>query len=116
MDWDVLENTLFENQPIINILNMASGTQLHIDTKGGGTFNNSKRWANKWSVNSIASKELKNTKPGFKKYHYANLNTNVFASYVMATMGAKEYKKKLLNKITGPYLEFDSDGRLVSGM
>jgi len=95
MDWDILENTLYENQPIINILNMASGTQLHIDTKGGGTFNNSKRWANKWSVNSIASKELKNTKPGFKKYHYANLNTNVFASYVMATMGAKEYKKML---------------------
>ena len=33
MNWDILENTLYENQPIINILNMASDTQLHIDTK-----------------------------------------------------------------------------------
>jgi len=95
MDWDVLENTLYENQPIINILNMASGTQLHIDTKGGGTFHNSKKWANRWSINDLAKDELKNTKPGINKYHYANLNTNVFASYVMASMGAKEYKKML---------------------
>ena len=95
MDWDVLENTLYENQPIINILNMASGTQLHIDTKGGGTFHNSKKWANRWSINDLAKEELKNTKPGINKYHYANLNTNVFASYVMATMGKKEYKKML---------------------
>ena len=95
MDWDVLENTLYENQPIINILNMASGTQLHIDTKGGGTFYNSKKWANRWSINDLAKEELKNTKPGINKYHYANLNTNVFASYVMATMGKKEYKKML---------------------
>ena len=95
IDWDVLENTLYENQTIINILNMASGTQLHINTKGGGTFNNSKRWANRWSINDLAKEELKNTKPGINKYHYANLNTNVFASYVMATMGKKEYKKML---------------------
>ena len=95
IDWDVLENTLYENQTIINILNMASGTQLHIDTKGGGTFYNSKKWANRWSINDLAKEELKNTKPGINKYHYANLNTNVFASYVMATMGKKEYKKML---------------------
>lgn len=95
MNWDILENTLYENQPIINILNMASGTQLHIDTKGGGTFYNSKKWANRWSINDLAKEELKNTKPGINKYHYANLNTNVFASYVMATMGKKEYKKML---------------------
>ena len=95
MNWDVLENTLYENQPIINILNMASGTQLHINTKGGGTFYNSKKWANRWSINDLAKEELKNTKPGINKYHYANLNTNVFASYVMATMGKKEYKKML---------------------
>ena len=58
-------------------------------------FKNSKRWANRWSINDLAKEELKNTKPGINKYHYANLNTNVFASYVMATMGKKEYKKML---------------------
>lgn len=92
MNWDVLENTLFENQPIINVLNMASGAHKYVED---GSFKNSKRWANRWSVKSLAKKELKNTTPGKNKYHYANLNTNVFASYVMATMGAKEYKKML---------------------
>lgn len=95
MNWDVLENTLFENQPIINVLNMASGSQKYVDNKGGGSFKKSNRWVNRWSVNDFAKKELKNTTPGKNKYHYANLNTNVFASYVMATMGAKEYKKML---------------------
>tara|TARA_B100001996_G_scaffold214133_1_gene164498 strand:+ start:1154 stop:2482 length:1329 start_codon:yes stop_codon:yes gene_type:complete len=95
MNWDVLDNTLFENQPIINVLNMASGSHKIVDNKGGGSFKKSKRWANSWSINDLAKRELKNTKPGKNKYHYANLNTNVFASYVMATMGEKEYKKML---------------------
>ena len=94
MNWDILENTLYENQPIINILNMASGTQLHIDTKGGGTFYNSKKWANRWSINDLAKEELKNTKPNINKYHYANLNTNVFASYVMDPQWVKKNTKK----------------------
>ena len=96
MNWDILEGTMFEDQPIINILNMASGSQKYINRKsGGGDFKKSKRWINSWSINDLAKKELKNSKPGKNKYFYSNLNTNVFASYVMATMGEKEYKKML---------------------
>jgi len=40
-DWPVLENTLYYDQPIINLLNMASGDQKYVDSMSG--LKNSKR-------------------------------------------------------------------------
>ena len=40
-------------------------------------------------------KELKNTVAGENKYFYANMDTNVIASYVVHKMGWKNYKKML---------------------
>ena len=40
-------------------------------------------------------KELKNTVAGKNKYFYANMNTNVVASYMVHKMGWKQYKKML---------------------
>ena len=57
IDWDVLENTLYEGQPIINLLNMASGDHFYVDTMSG--LINSKRWVNNVSIKSVMKKELK---------------------------------------------------------
>ena len=96
IDWDVLENTLYEGQPIINLLNMASGDHFYVDTMSG--LINSKRWVNNVSIKSVMKKELKNSKKGRLKYNYSNLDTNIVASYVLYKMGNKEFKK-LLNEI-----------------
>ena len=95
LDWDILENTLYEGQPLINLLNMASGDQKYFDNK---SFRNSKRWVNGHPVQSLLSKELANTKKSKNKYHYSNMNTNIIASYVLYKMGDKEFKK-MLNEI-----------------
>ena len=91
IDWDVLENTLYEGQPIINLLNMASGDHFYVDTMSG--LINSKRWVNNVSIKSVMKKELKNSKKGRLKYNYSNLDTNIVASYVLYKMGNKEFKK-----------------------
>ena len=96
IDWDVLENTLYEGQPILNLLNMASGDQFYVDSMSG--LMNSKRWINSVSMKSVMKKELKNSKKGRLKYNYSNLDTNIVASYVLYKMGNKEFKK-LLNEI-----------------
>jgi hypothetical protein len=91
IDWDVLENTLYEGQPILNLLNMASGDHFYVDTMSG--LINSKRWVNNVSIKSVMKKELKNSKKGRLKYNYSNLDTNIVASYVLYKMGNKEFKK-----------------------
>jgi len=96
IDWDVLENTLYEGQPIINLLNMASGDQFYVDGMSG--FRNSKRWINAVSIKSVMKKELKDSIRGDLKYNYSNLDTNIVASYLVYKMGNKEFKK-LVNEI-----------------
>ena len=92
-DWEILENTLYYNQPIINVLNMASGDYEYYEREN---FKDSERWPNGYPVQSILNKELKNSKASKnKKYHYANMNTNIIASYVLYKMGHKEFKKML---------------------
>ena len=95
-DWSVLENTLFYDQPIINLLNMASGSQNYVNSKYG--LLGSDRWVNSVSVQSIMKKELKNSKVARLRYNYNNLDTNIIASYVLYKMGHKEFKN-LLNEI-----------------
>ena len=90
-DWPVLENTLYYDQPIINLLNMASGDQKYVDTMSG--LKNSNRWVNSVSMKSVMRKELKDSKRGKLKYNYSNLDTNIVASYVLYKMGNKEFKK-----------------------
>tara|TARA_B100001287_G_C22634096_1_gene506660 strand:+ start:189 stop:1388 length:1200 start_codon:yes stop_codon:yes gene_type:complete len=95
-DWSVLENTLFYDQPIINLLNMASGSQNYVNSKYG--LLGSDRWVNSVSVQSIMKKELKNSEVARLRYNYNNLDTNIIASYVLYKMGHKEFKN-LLNEI-----------------
>ena len=95
-DWSVLENTLFYDQPIINLLNMSSGSQNYAHTVYGLLGSN--RWVNSVSVQSIMKKELKNSEVARLRYNYSNLDTNIVASYVLYKMGHKEFKN-LLNEI-----------------
>ena len=90
-DWPVLENTLYYDQPIINLLNMASGDQKYVDSMMG--LKNSNRWVNSVSMKSVMRKELKDSKRGKLKYNYSNLDTNIVASYVLYKMRNKEFKK-----------------------
>jgi len=95
-DWSVLENTLFYDQPIINLLNMSSGSQNYANPVYG--LLGSDRWVNSVSVQSIMKKELKNSEVARLRYNYSNLDTNIVASYVLYKMGHKEFKN-LLNEI-----------------
>ena len=95
LDWDIFDNTLYEGQKLINVLNMSSGSKEYKDVRG---FKNSKRWVNNPTIQSIMKKELKNSRPGKNTYNYSNVDTNVVASYVLYKMGQDNFVK-LLNEI-----------------
>ena len=88
-DWPLIQNTLFHNQKLIDLLNMAAGDQEFVNgtTAGGGTLLNSRRWINSQSITSIMKNELKNSKKMNSQYNYSNLTTNTIGAYVVFKSG-----------------------------
>src|SRR6056300_115805 len=84
-DWEVLKNTLYEDQKLIDILNMSSGDQNHVTERDG--LKKSGRWFNTHRIKSFAENELKGTEKSSKKYNYHGLNTNIIFNYVIHKTG-----------------------------
>ena len=117
-DWEVLKNTLYEDQKLIDILNMSSGDQKHVTEKDG--LKKTGRWFNSHSINSFAQNELKGTKKSSKKYNYHGLNTNIIFNYVIHKTGDDfenlindifQNKAKIEDDVWFVYTENSLDGR-----
>ena len=95
-DWPLIENTLYHDQKLIDLLNMAAGDQKVIDDNVG--LIKTKRWYNSHPISSFANRELKNTKKiESTRYHYNGLVTNIIMNYVIHKSNGNF--QKLLNKI-----------------
>ena len=95
-DWPLIENTLYHDQKLIDLLNMAAGDQKVIDDNVG--LIKTKRWYNSHPISSFVNRELKNTKKiKSTKYHYNGLVTNIIMNYVIHKSNGNF--QKLLNKI-----------------
>ncbi len=104
-DWDVLKNTLYEDQKLIDILNMSSGDQKHVTERDG--LKKSGRWFNSHKIKSFAENELKGTEKSSKKYNYHGLNTNIIFNYVIHKTG--DDFKNLMNNIFQDKAKIEND-------
>ena len=105
IDYPTVENTLYENQKLLNLLNMTAGDQLYLGEMWGGQ--DSKMNSNGKSINTIPIKNamkryFKDSKPardfdGDLQYNYSAMTTNVIVNYVIYKTG--DDWNKLLNKI-----------------
>jgi len=102
IDYPTVANTLYENQRLIDLLNMTAGDQLYIGEMWGGW--DSRMRSNYQSINTIsiktAMKRYFKDKPGQEPgvdYNYSAMTTNVIMNYVIYKTG-KDWKK-LLHKI-----------------
>ena len=95
-DWPVLENTLYHNQKLIDILNMASGTQAYFD--GSNQYVNSNRYVTSTTVQDAMENELKGSKKSSSIYNYNNMNPNVVGSYLNYKLGDENFQE-LLNDV-----------------
>jgi hypothetical protein len=90
-DWPLVAGTLYENERLIDLVDMRAGDQKVVsDSKG---LIASGRWYNIFSIGSFARDELKGTKPvgreGARAYHYNGLATNIVLNYIVhATRGS----------------------------
>ena len=83
-DWPLVANTLYNDQRLIDLLNMSAGDQRYATLQG---LQNSNRWINSPSVESIMDKELKNSTQSYSTYNYNNLVPNTVGAYIKFKAG-----------------------------
>jgi len=84
--WDVVKNTLYEDQVLIDLLNMQAGDQEYIGERLGGEDNFLKRSkvnGNKIPLRKIMESDLQNSKKSKPVYNYSALTTHVILNYVI---------------------------------
>lgn len=100
-DWDLLKNTLYQDQALIDLLNMAAGDQKYIGERLYPSLDN--QWKssgvnlNMTSLETIVESNLQKTQKSDPIYNYSALTTHVLMNYVIYKAGDKW--KNLLHKV-----------------
>ena len=79
-DWPAAKNTLYDNQKIIDLLNMNAGDHYYVTQNG---LINSNRWYNSYPVEDILQNEFRNSKKSTSKHNYNGFLTNLLGTYVV---------------------------------
>jgi hypothetical protein len=94
-DWPLIENTLYYNQRLIDLLNMRAGDDKFFDTNGA--FKKSQKHPSDYTIKNIISSDLLNSKSSGNKYSYNNFIPNIIHNYVY--FKSKKNYEKILNTI-----------------
>ena len=100
--WKLVENTLFEDQVLIDLLNMTAGDQKYVGQRIEPQEDNILKKNQSVNVNTIPleillKKYFQNTKKSKAVYNYSALTTNVIMNYTIFKTG--EDWEKLLHKV-----------------
>jgi len=105
--WDVIENTLYEGQVLIDLLNMAAGDQEYIGERLRPREDNflkrSKVNGNLIPLKRIMELDLLNSKKSKPVYNYSALTTHVIMNYVIYK--TDDDWQKLLNKVFNEHVK-----------
>ena len=94
-DWPLIENTLYHNQRVIDLINMKAGDSSFFKyskiLKNGKNLNN-------YLAEDLIELHLRGSKPGKKKFNYNGFLPNLINTYIYFKVG-EENHKKFLKKI-----------------
>ncbi len=106
--WDVVKNTLYEDQVLIDLLNMQAGDQKYIGERLKPRRDNILKKDKKINVNMVRLNTLmkdyfQGTKKSKPVYNYSALTTNVIMNYVIFKTG--DDWEKLLHKVFNEHVK-----------
>ena len=105
--WDVIENTLYEDQVLIDLLNMSAGDQEYIgerlDPQVDNLLKKSYVNGNLIPLKRIMELDLLNSKKSKPVYNYSALTTHVILNYVIHK--TDDDWQKLLNKVFNEHVK-----------
>jgi len=93
-DWPILQNTLYHNQKLINLLNMSSGDSAYV--KNDDLLNTKRNVsASGSSIQMMMKNELKGSKKSYAQYNYNDANPNIVLTYLLYKYGDEDFKRLL---------------------
>jgi len=116
MDWDLLDNTLYEGQSLLNVLNMTAGDQNYIGERirpqNDNMWKASGKNINMTSLETIMNSYMQNTNKGTDVYNYSALTTHVLMNYVIYKAGNnwEELLDKVFDNKNSVYFEKTREG------
>ena len=97
-DWPILENTLYHNQKIIDLINMQAGDEKYFSSEDKSNIfaNSSSRYSvTNRTISSAMNKELKDSKKSKKKWAYNNLLPHLILNYLIFKVGEDDFQNLL---------------------
>ena len=94
-DWPLIENTLYHNQRVIDLINMKAGDSSFF--KRSKILKNGKN-LNNYLAEDLIELHLRGSKPGRKLFNYNGFLPNLINTYIYFKVG-EENHKKFLKKI-----------------
>ena len=94
-DWPVLEDTLYHNQKLIDLLNMSAGDQAYVKNNSFLNTNRDSTNVNRASVQSMMKNEFKGSKKSYAQYNYVDSIPNIVMSYLIFKYGDDNFKQLL---------------------
>jgi len=112
-DWPVLENTLYYDQKIIDIINMNTGDKKYFASTN--KFNNPKfsYSVTNRTISSAMKNEFKNSKKSKSEWNYNNLLPHLILNYLIFKVGEDRFQS-LLNEIFREKVGIEHDATLVA--
>ena len=99
-DWPILENSLYDNQKLINLLNMASGDQKYIYEFGDGNeivADDSYEYQTQNIYNTLGF-YFQNTEKSKSRYNYNGFVTQILINYVRFKTGDDPEKIEMMDE------------------
>ena len=97
-DWPILENTLYHNQKIIDLINMQAGDEKYFSSEDKSNIfanSSSKYSVTNRTISSAMNKELKDSKKSKKKWAYNNLLPHLILNYLIFKAGEDDFQNLL---------------------
>ena len=108
-DWPVLKDTLYQDQKIIDLINMSAGDQKYLNSN---RFLNSKRAVTNPTIKSAMENELKNSKISKKQWNYNNLLPHIILNYIIFKTGEDKFQD-LLDEVFREKAKTEFDAHFV---
>ena len=98
-DWPLIENSLYHNQKIIDIINMAAGDkEFFSERDSANRYKKTGRSVSNTTIKKAIENEFKNSKKSANKYSYNNFLPHLIMNYIIFKAGEENYQQ-LMNEI-----------------
>jgi hypothetical protein len=92
-DWPIIKNSIYHDQKIIDIINMAAGDQAYFSKDNPSNRYKTGRSVSNTTPKKAMENEFKELKPSKKRYAYNNFLPHLILNYVIFKIGEEKYQE-----------------------